>query len=84
MLSTARATFLAIMAVAAVESPALAQGSAGKQSGIFGDDFAREAGTIVVRGERDLGRDLFEKVDIPESSCLAAAPEVGRCARFPD
>lgn len=77
MLSTARATFLAIMAVAAVESPALAQGSAGKQSGIFGDDFAREAGTIVVRGERDLGRDLFEKVDIPESSCLAAAPEVG-------
>lgn len=46
------------------------------RDGILGDAFATESGAIVVTGER-LGSNLFEAVEIPETSCLAGAPEVG-------
>lgn len=54
-----------------------AGGQAKAQDGILGDDFARDYGTIVVTGEREIGRDLFETVEIPENACLSAAPELG-------
>ena len=67
------ATLMGALSLAGA-SPAAAQQ---REDGILGDDFARDAGTIVVTGERPIGRDLFEPVELPESSCLVSAPEIG-------
>ena len=67
------AGFTIFVAAALSATPVAAQDGDG---GILGDDFATDSGAIVITADR-IGANLFEPVEVPESSCLAAAPEVG-------
>ena len=47
------------------------------EGGLLSDDFASDNGAIIVIGKRPGEDNLFEAVETPKTSCLAAAPPLG-------
>ncbi|MDY7098988.1 MAG: pentapeptide repeat-containing protein [Pseudomonadota bacterium] len=71
-------TFVASPSVAQDTVTAMPEGSADPvESGVLGDEFARDTGAIIVTAQRLGESNLFEEVDHAEDSCLLNAPRLG-------
>ncbi len=74
---TFAATFTTILSGEPLFAQQRSSTSTTQQDSILGDDFARDTGAIIVTASRFEDGNLFERVDIPEDSCLANAPALG-------